>query len=77
MGERLSPNPNLEGTIYTLGDGDYSEGIYQNLGTLDSNGFTLNNNYILHNFGRSKLYNKGWLKNKSGATPIKEGTIDN
>ncbi len=38
MGQQISPTPNPEGAIHTLGDGDYNEGIYQNLGTLVNNG---------------------------------------
>ena len=38
MANQISPNPNPAGAIYTVGDGDYNEEIYQNLGTLVSNG---------------------------------------
>ncbi|KZR62335.1 hypothetical protein [Prochlorococcus sp. MIT 1303] len=38
MGNQIFPTPNPAGAIYTVGDGDYNEEIYQNLGTLVSNG---------------------------------------
>ena len=67
MGQQISPNPNREGATYTVGDGDYNEEDYRNLGTLynydDSmldNSGTLYNNGVIDN-QENQLGSKGFI----------------
>ena len=68
MGNQIFPTPNPAGAIYTVGDGDYNEEIYQNLGTLVSNG--------LLTVQSPEKGQKSELNNIEGGTIKNSGTIN-